>query len=240
MATPLAALQGEVHRFTGVIDRFGSFPTAENVVRTVCVRDLRLADCNRPVTPDHWWFPLRQIWENLNLQPGDEVLFTTKIQRCTKGFQPAANNIVTLSKKNSPLRTAYGPGREPRSVVILRRAEVAEREPADPKLQVYEQIEAEDRVKSQFIGVIDRLEGTIRELKSELGVRQQELSNTQVEVIQLSQEKQRLCQTVQQLEQQVSGSISRQGAAALLSLSILLALFTGFGMGAQPTRSPAR
>ncbi len=82
----LHSLHGQVHRFTGVIDRFGGFPQAGLIIRTLCVRELRLASTEQPVHPDHWWFRLREAWAEAGIQPGDTVLFTAKVQRCTKGW----------------------------------------------------------------------------------------------------------------------------------------------------------
>lgn len=82
----LGSLHGEVHRFTGVIDRLGAFPSGGELIRTVCVRDLHLASTEQPIDPEHWWFRLRQRWMQAGIQPGDRVLFTTKVRRCSKGW----------------------------------------------------------------------------------------------------------------------------------------------------------
>lgn len=87
----LQSLHGQILRFTGVIDRFGGFPQSGRVIQTLCVRELRLASTDQPVTPDHWWFRLREDWAQAGIEPGDTVLFTAKVQRCTKGWdQPIA------------------------------------------------------------------------------------------------------------------------------------------------------
>ena len=85
-ALHLAAIHGEVHRFEGVIDRFGSAVKATGIIQTVCVRNLRHSRTGQTLTVDHWWFRMRQEWMQLPLMPGDRVLFTAKVQRCTKGW----------------------------------------------------------------------------------------------------------------------------------------------------------
>lgn len=82
----LSAIHGEVHRFEGVIDRFGSAIKASGIIQTVCVRDLRHSRTGQPLSVDHWWFRVRQEWMQLPLMPGDRVLFTAKVQRCSKGW----------------------------------------------------------------------------------------------------------------------------------------------------------
>ena len=85
-ALSLSAMHGEVHRFRGVIDRFGSAVKATGIVQTVCVRNLRHCRTGQPLSVDHWWFRMRQEWMQLPLMPGDRVLFTAKVQRCSKGW----------------------------------------------------------------------------------------------------------------------------------------------------------
>ena len=82
----LSAIHGEVHRFEGVIDRFGSAVKATGIIQTVCVCNLRHSRTGQTLTVDHWWFRMRQEWMQLPLMPGDRVLFTAKVQRCTKGW----------------------------------------------------------------------------------------------------------------------------------------------------------
>jgi hypothetical protein len=82
----LQSLHGQIHRFTGVIDRFGGFPQSGRIIQALCVRELHLAGTDQPVTPDHWWFRLREGWAQAAIEPGDTVLFTAKVQRCTKGW----------------------------------------------------------------------------------------------------------------------------------------------------------
>lgn len=82
----LHALHGQVHRFRGVLDRFGAFPQAGRLIHTLCVRQLQLAGTEQPVAPDHWWFRLREDWVRVGIDQGDTVLFTAKVQRCSKGW----------------------------------------------------------------------------------------------------------------------------------------------------------
>lgn len=114
--TPLASRHNEVHRFTGVVDRFDRRPTKVDSAQTVCLRYLRLADTGWPVEPDHWWFQLREVWTQAGIRVGDTVLFIAKVQQATKGFHdPHQHNL------GNPRRQVIGFANTPRSVVVLRR-----------------------------------------------------------------------------------------------------------------------
>jgi len=115
---PLAALHDQVHRFTGVIDRFGSFLQNGASIRTLCLRELRLASSQQPLDPDHWWFAHREIWSEAGIRSGDTVLFTAKVQRCTKGWHDPRNHCSA-----NPRRQVLGFSATPRSVVVVRRHE---------------------------------------------------------------------------------------------------------------------
>lgn len=82
----LSAIHGEVHRFEGVVDRFGSAIKASGIIQTVCVRDLRHSRTGQPLNVNHWWFRVRQVWMQLPMMPGDRVLFTAKVQGCSMGL----------------------------------------------------------------------------------------------------------------------------------------------------------
>lgn len=116
----LQSLHGQIHRFTGVIDRFGGFPQSERIVQTLCVRELHLAATDQPVTPDHWWFRLREDWAQGGIEPGDSVLFTAKVQRCTKGWdQPIAIDGGPCRRR----KQVIGLGGRIRDVVVTHRAQ---------------------------------------------------------------------------------------------------------------------
>lgn len=113
---PLASLRTEVHRFTGVVDRFGSCPTKHDQAQTVCLRILRQADNGQPLEPDHWWFQLREVWTQAGIRVSDTVLFTAKVQQATKGrHDPHQHHL------GNPRRQVVGFASTPRSVVVLRR-----------------------------------------------------------------------------------------------------------------------
>jgi hypothetical protein len=116
----LQSLHGQIHRFTGVIDRFGGFSQSGRIVQTLCVRELHLAATDQPVTPDHWWFRLREDWARGGIEPGDTVLFTAKVQRCTKGWnQPTATDGGPCRRREQVI----GLGGRIRDVVVTRRAQ---------------------------------------------------------------------------------------------------------------------
>ena len=113
---PLASLRTEVHRFTGVVDRFGSCPTKHDQAQTDCLRNLRQADNGQLLEPDHWWFQLREVWTQAGIRVGDTVLFTAKVQQATKGrLDPHQHHL------GNPRRQVVGFASTPRSVVVLRR-----------------------------------------------------------------------------------------------------------------------
>lgn len=111
----LNALRGEVHRFTGVVDRFGSFATAQRTMQTICIRELRLADSGIAIEPDHWWFRLREIWTHAGVQVGDRVLFTAKVQRCSKGW----DELNGQPHEGRSRHQVVGFATTPRDVVVL-------------------------------------------------------------------------------------------------------------------------
>jgi hypothetical protein len=94
---PLQALQGDVLRLRGVVDRFGTFEDRGRLIHTLCVRDLVHAATGQPIEPDHWWFRLRQAWSEAGVQPGDTVLFTAKVRGCSKSHHnPELFGVTTV------------------------------------------------------------------------------------------------------------------------------------------------
>lgn len=84
------------------------------------MRELRLAGTGQPVHPDHWWFRLREDWAQAGIEPGDTVLFTVKVQRCTKGWdQPIAPDGGTSRRRQQVI----GLGGRIRDVVVTHRAQ---------------------------------------------------------------------------------------------------------------------
>lgn len=116
----LHSLHGQIHRFTGVVDRFGGFPQSGRIIHTLCVRELRHAGTEQAVAPDHWWFRLREGWAQAGIEPGDTVLFTAKVQRCSKGWD------VPMSPGGGAgcrRRQVIGLGGRIRDVVVTQRAQ---------------------------------------------------------------------------------------------------------------------
>jgi hypothetical protein len=125
---PLPSLRGEVHRFSGVVDRFGSFSRNGETEHTICIRNLRLADRDQDLDLDHWWFRLREVWTEAGVRVGDTVLFTAKVQRCSKGFgDPAGACLASHNGKSRLREQVVGFGTCPRSVVVLRRRQTTSR-----------------------------------------------------------------------------------------------------------------
>ena len=119
----LNSLHGEVHRFTGVVDRFGSFASRDGSTRTICLVELRLEPCGTTIRPDHWWFRLREVWSEAGVRVGGTVLFTAKRQRCSKGWEDPGNAQSRPQDRRSRRRReqVIGFGSTPRSVVVLKR-----------------------------------------------------------------------------------------------------------------------
>jgi hypothetical protein len=120
----LPSLRGEVHRFCGVVDRFGRKPRQEGTDRKICIRNLRLAEADRALDVDHWWFDLREVWAEAGVRVGDTVLFTVKVTRCTKGWTDPGDHSFT---RLNPRRQVIGFATSPRSVVVLRRLQTTNR-----------------------------------------------------------------------------------------------------------------
>lgn len=122
-ALDLASLHGEVHRFTGVVDRFGSYEECGSTIRTICIRALRLDATGQHIQPEHWWFRLREVWSEAGVRVGDTVLFTAKVQRCTKGWQdPGTRSSHELTHRSARSREqVMGFGAAPRTVTVVGR-----------------------------------------------------------------------------------------------------------------------
>lgn len=122
-ALDLASLHGEVHRFTGVVDRFGSFEEGGSTIRTICIRALRLDATGQHIKPEHWWFRLREVWSEAGVRVGDTVLFTAKVQRCTKGWEdpgtPCSHGVSRRSARSR--EQVMGFGAAPRTVTVVGR-----------------------------------------------------------------------------------------------------------------------
>lgn len=86
----LHGLQGQVLRLRGVVDRLGGFEQQGVLHHTVCVRNLELASSGEALSPDHWWFRLRQPWCEAGVQEGDTILVTVKVSQCSKGSHERA------------------------------------------------------------------------------------------------------------------------------------------------------
>jgi len=125
VALDLGALHGDVHRFSGVVDRFGSFESGGVTIRTLCIRELQLDDNGTPIRPEHWWFRLREVWSEAGVRVGDTVVFTAKVQRCSKGWDdPASAERPTAPRRGGRIREqVMGFAASPRSVVVVRRRE---------------------------------------------------------------------------------------------------------------------
>lgn len=129
----LTSLRGEVHRFCGVVDRFGRRPRQEGTDRKICIRNLRLAQADRALDVDHWWFDLREVWAEAGVRVGDTVLFTVKVTRCTKGWTDPGD---PRPKLKNPRRQVIGFATSPRSVVVLRRLQTTNRSLEDMGAQL--------------------------------------------------------------------------------------------------------
>ena len=119
----LTSIHGEVHRFTGVVDRFGSYEERGSTIHTLCIRELRLDSSGQHIHPDHWWFRLREVWSEAGVRVDDTVLFTAKVQRCTKGWEdPSTHSSHGLTRRSTRSREqVMGFGTSPRTVSVVRR-----------------------------------------------------------------------------------------------------------------------
>lgn len=216
----LETLKGEVHRFTGIVDRFGNFDNGERQVLTVCVRGLQLADNKQTVHPDHWWFILRQEFAALNLQPGDKIAFTAKIQRCNKGYQSPNNNIV--KGKPKPIRTAFGPGREVRDITLLKKSRSLDKSSEEVEKQLQMQLNQEQQDKGQLLKVVEVLDKEVKNLNH------------------LKEERLKQVETIAHLEKQIQTSFPQQQVLSGFCITALLCLITGVGLGANLNQTSPR
>jgi len=176
---PLASLRTEVHRFIGVVDRFGSCPTKVDQAQTVCLRNMRLADSGQPLELDHWWFQLREVWTQAGIRVGDTVLITAKVQQATKGrHDPHQHHL------GNPRRQVVGFASTPRSVVVLRRRQgyrhdlvTLEEALAQRDTHLSEALQEKERLSLHYTSLLKR--------QQEL---QQELQQMQITCSQLEQQ----------------------------------------------------
>lgn len=118
----LNSMRGEVHRFEGVVDRIGKAPQATGVIETICIRDIIHCRTNQRITPDHWWFRMRQEWMEARLMTGDLIVFEAKVQRCSKGSSAPG------TKEQNERRQVIGFGSTVRSVIVKQHAATAGRQ----------------------------------------------------------------------------------------------------------------
>lgn len=117
-----AAMRGEIHRFEGIVDRFGNAIKATGIIQTICVRQLKHCRTGQSVSLNHWWFRMRQEWMQAGLAPGDRVLFTVKIESTTKGWDEIHEDGVqrTLGR-----RRCVGFGSRVNELLVIRHRQIA-------------------------------------------------------------------------------------------------------------------
>lgn len=120
----LNSMRGEVHRFEGIVDGIGTAPKATGVIETICIRDIIHCRTNQRITPDHWWFRMRQEWMEARLMPGDRVVFIAKVQRCSKGSSAPG------TKAHNERRQVVGFASSVSSVIVKQHAALAGRQHA--------------------------------------------------------------------------------------------------------------
>jgi hypothetical protein len=181
---PLASLRTEVHRFTGVVDRFGSCPTKDDQAQTVCLRNLRQADNGQPLEPDHWWFQLREVWTQAGIRVGDTVLFTAKVQQATKGRHDPHQHYL-----GNPRRQVVGFASTPRSVVVLRRRQgyrhqldTLEKALAQRDTHLSEALQEKEQLSLHYASLLEQKLGLEQELQqgqATCGQLEQQLADSQ-------------------------------------------------------------
>jgi DNA mismatch repair ATPase MutL len=248
----LSKLQGEIHQFKGIIDRFGTFESKEGRVITVCVRNLRLVKTNQRVEPDHWWFRRRQEWAVLNLQPDDEVSFTAKIQRKNKGYQDDLNNQV--ASNHSPRRIDFGPSLTVRDLCVLKHKKYIEPVVSE-KEKLLTRLDEEVREKNKYAELFYKLNLELEDLQTQIVLNQNEFQAQTLNVIQKHQKQltekdfqfeniikdnRVLTNTVTQLEHKLACSIPRKRSLTWFSISAVIGLVMGIGLSGTATRSFAR
>jgi len=127
----LNSMRGEVHRFEGIVDRISTAPQATGVIETICIRDIILCRTNQMITPDHWWFRMRQEWMEARLMTGDRIVFEAKVQRCSKG-----SSAPGTEEKNKR-RQVIGFSSTVRSVIVKQHAATAGKQHASLRNSVF-------------------------------------------------------------------------------------------------------
>ncbi|MFQ6539106.1 MULTISPECIES: hypothetical protein [Aphanothece] len=234
----LAALQGEVHRFRGIVDRFGNFACGEQTVPTICIRSLRMEESGAPIQPDHWWFPLREVWSEAGVRAGDTVLFTAKVQHCTKGsLDPDAADQpegIRGRRCSRPREQVIGFGRTPRSVVVIARAigsRAVVQEVLNEKAAITRHLDDARAELERSTQHRDALLADIQHLQAQLHERDDRLAHNARAITRLLQRIQRRCHSARR----------RAALAALLALVVGLGggLVIGSGISGGPQRLPS-
>lgn len=240
MAVELATLHKQVVRLMGVIDRFGSYesvrlPSRRNLqgrqgqsnrrtIQKVCVRHLSLADTRQAVTPDHWWLPMRQEWANLGLQPGDKVIFTTKIHRAQKGYQ---GDELGVKGTHRPVRVEYGPSPNVKDVTLISRSNLVTR---------YHQAQAKSEALATEIENLHRehqaSQETLEQWQHEINHLHQNLQNAR-------QRNQALTGNFKHLQQQLTQSYPKKYAYGLVGITAIAAFSGGLFLGQWTVTPPS-
>jgi hypothetical protein len=169
----LEGLQGQVLRLRGVVDRFGTFQQQERLQPTLCVRNLEIVNTGEAITPDHWWFRLRQSWCEAGVHPGDSVIFTAKVRYCSKGWhEPQRSDRSDVRCRER----VVGLAGEVRDLVVQRhgRVQVSQVQELEVKLscqrQLREQAEADAQLLAQhrdaLLEEIERLQSQVNTWKA--------------------------------------------------------------------------
>ncbi|MDS3859968.1 hypothetical protein RIF25_04010 [Thermosynechococcaceae cyanobacterium BACA0444] len=240
MAVELATLHKRVVRLMGVIDRFGSYesvrlPSRRNppgrqgqsnrrTIQKVCVRHLSLADTRQAVTPDHWWLPMRQEWANLGLQPGDKVIFTTKIHRAKKGYQ---GDELGVKGTHRLVRVEYGPSPNVKDVTLISRSNLVTR---------YHQAQARNEILTTELENLHReyqaSQATLEQWQTDLNQLHQELNKA-------GQINLHLTDDLQHLQHQLSWTCPLKYAYGLVGITAIAAFSGGLFLGQWTVTPPS-
>lgn len=217
----LQSFHGEVHRFTGIVDRFGRFAQAEGWQETVCIRDIHFADTNRPIQTDHWWFRLRDVWLEAGVQVGDRVLFTAKVRACSKGLD--GPEVVN---SDNPRRQVLGFGSKPRSVTVLQKADNTK----SANHTLHQQLANQQRQLEAATQDCQQLQQVQQQLMAQNETLAQKLTQTRAQLEQEQQQTEQQAQVCSQLRFALRRAQHWSRPVLTAGTALVVGLGSGFGL----------
>lgn len=86
MRKSLKQINGQRTRFLAKFDRFGQKNGYMGQQKTILLKDVRVLETGALAT-DHLWFTCGKTFDQLHLNPGDQISFDARVGQYEKGYQ---------------------------------------------------------------------------------------------------------------------------------------------------------